>query len=91
MAEIGHLWKLEKESIANEGHYQAVAAEDRAESAKRRKAIRSLSSKGKIPKRGDDDDLELTAEETRRGPPGLARSRGIKRIGGQKRLMLDDD
>jgi len=89
MAEIGRLWKQEKESMENESHYRSVEAEDRAESAKRRKAIRSLSSKGKIPKRGDDDDLELTAEETRRGPPGLARSRGIKRIGGRKRVMLD--
>eukprot|EP01046_Picozoa_sp_COSAG06_P028646 COSAG06_NODE_2596_length_6606_cov_2.954818_5_plen_389_part_00 len=95
MKEIGRLWRQEKESILNEEHYQAVDREDRTDARNRRQrqgiTKKRLKKARKIPRRGDDDDLDLTTEETRRGPPGVTRSRGIKRIGGKKRVMLDDD
>ena len=90
MGEIGRLWREEKESIQNESHYRAVDAEDRAAAAQRKKAIRSLSRKGRIPKRGADDDLDLDFDDTptRRAPPGQLRSKYTS-VNGQKRRLVD--
>ena len=90
MGEIGRLWREEKESIQNESHYRAVDAEDRAAAAQRKKAIRSLSRKGRIPKRGADDDLDLDFDDTpsMRAPPGRLRSK-YTTVNGQKRRLVD--
>ena len=90
MGEIGRLWREDKESIQNESHYRLVDAEDRAAAAQRKKAIRSLSRKGRIPKRGADDDLDLDFDDTpsMRAPPGRLRSK-YTTVNGQKRRLVD--
>ena len=71
MGIIAKLWKEEKDGVQNEAHYQAVDAEDRADAAARRKAIRSAGRKGKIPKRGADRDLDLDFDDRPNAPPGI--------------------
>ena len=90
MGEIGRLWKQEKESIQNESHYRTVEAEDRATAAQRKRELRSLSRKGRIPKKGADDDLDLGFDDTpsTRAPPGRLRSK-FTVINGQKRRLID--
>ena len=90
MGEIGRLWREEKESIQNESHYRAVEAEDRAAAAQRKRELRSLSRKGRIPKKGADDDLDFGFDDTpsTRAPPGRLRSK-FTVINGQKRRLID--
>ena len=90
MAKIGQLWREEKDSIQNESHYRAVEAEDRAAAAQRKRELRSLSRKGRIPKKGADDDLDLGFDDTpnTRAPPGRLRSK-FTVINGQKRRLID--
>ena len=56
---------------------------------KRGIVYKKLKKKKRVPKKGDDDDLDI--DEPNRGPPGIRQSRGIKRIGVQNRVMLSDD
>jgi len=90
MGEIGRLWREEKESIQNESHYRAVEAEDRAAAAQRKRELRSLSRKGRIPKKGADDDLDFGFDDTpsTSAPPGRLRSK-FTVINGQKRRLID--
>jgi hypothetical protein len=86
MGIVAKLWAEEKEGLLNEDHARAIDAEDRADAAKRQRAIRSQGRKGKIPKRGADRDLELDFDDQPRGPPGikLAKRKSLH-------MQLDDD
>eukprot|EP01045_Picozoa_sp_COSAG04_P001844 COSAG04_NODE_63_length_30038_cov_9.461071_17_plen_376_part_00 len=78
MKEIGRLWKQEKESIANEEHARAVTLEDIAASRPMREKLKKA---GKIPKKGQDKDLELDFDDSPavQGPPGAWSSRTKRR------------
>ena len=97
MREVSKLWAAEKESILNEEHFQAVDREDRIEARKRARAARPgqktrLKKSFKIAKKGADDDIDLTREETLPGPPGAIRSKiPTQKVGKQRRRILDDD
>ena len=81
MAIIGKLWKQEKTSIMNEAQARDIQTEDNEAAVKRRKEIRSLSRKGKIPKKGADRDLGLGFDDRPNVPPGI-------HIAGRKNLHL---
>jgi hypothetical protein len=93
MKEIGKLWATEKLSILDEEHFADVDEEDRAEALARKQkrgiVYKKLKKSKRVPKKGDDDDLDI--DEPNRGPPGIRQSRGIKRVGNQNRVMLSDD
>ena len=90
MGIIGKLWKTEKLSIMDEENARDIVAEDREEAAKRQKAIRSLSSKGKIPKKNADCDLDLDTDALASRPPGIKRAK-IKKVGKKVRIAVDDE
>eukprot|EP01044_Picomonas_judraskeda_P006269 COSAG03_NODE_619_length_6676_cov_2.320663_3_plen_397_part_00 len=93
---ISREWRKDKENILDEQHYQAIDAEDAEEARRKRRAAnpgtKNRLKKGhKIAKRGADDDIDLTQEETMRGPPGTLRSKiPTQKVGKQKRRILDD-
>eukprot|EP01044_Picomonas_judraskeda_P004102 COSAG03_NODE_354_length_8654_cov_21.040678_5_plen_388_part_00 len=93
MKEIGKLWRQEKTSILDEENAQEVEREDRIEARKQQRkmgAKKRLKGRNlKMRRRGADDDLDV--DEPNRPPPGLRKSRGIKQVGTQKRVILDDD
>ena len=69
-----------------------------AEEARRKRSAANPGAKNrlkkghKIAKRGADDDIDLTQEETMRGPPGALRSKiPTQKVGKQRRRILDDD
>ena len=93
MKEIGKLWRQEKTNVLDEQHAVGVEREDRIEARKKRRELgekkRLKGRNRKIPRRGADDDLDVY--EPNRPPPGLRKSRGIKKIGKQNRVTLSDD
>lgn len=95
MKEIARLWAQEKESIMNEEHAQGIEREDRVAARKSARkmnpgAKKRLKKGHKIPKRGEDDDLDLTRTDTTPGRPGALRSKvPTQKVGKQKRRILD--